>query len=78
MENAIKDNRIVNDYTFATRFKRFLKGIRVNDMGSEEELEYFKTVAKKLLGYQVVTVEIDSDEFYYLARTKKSHKKTPH
>ena len=36
--NIIKDNRIVSDKTFATRFVRFLKDIQVNDPMSEEEL----------------------------------------
>ena len=37
--NIIKDNRIVSDKTFATRFVNFLKDIEVNDEMSDEEIE---------------------------------------
>ncbi|MBX7050150.1 MAG: hypothetical protein K1X40_13325 [Chitinophagales bacterium] len=53
--NIIKDNRIVSDKTFATRFVRFLKDIQVNDPMSEEELEYMRMVAKSLLLHQANT-----------------------
>lgn len=58
--------RIVNDITFALRFKHFLEGIQVCDACSDEELEYLKSVADQLLEYQRVTVEPNSDEERYL------------
>jgi len=61
MENPIKDNRIVSDKTFATRFVAFLKDIQVNDVMSEEELWYLRNVAEYLLSYQIDTVT-DKDE----------------
>lgn len=60
-----QDNRIVNDMTFALRFKSFLKGIQVCDAASEEELDYMNHVADKLLDYQVNTVDENSDEYRY-------------
>lgn len=65
-ENPIIDNRIINDDTFAVRLNSFLKNIKVNDMGSEEELEYFQRVVKKLLHYQILTAE--GNELIYLNR----------
>jgi hypothetical protein len=63
--NIIKDNRIVSDRTFATRFVNFLKEIQVNDPISEEELEYLRMVADKLLIHQVNTC-VEQDELKYL------------
>lgn len=66
LQNPIKDNRIINDYTFALRFLNFLNNIEVHDLASEEELEYLKTIARKLLVYQDLTVIEDSEEEAYL------------
>jgi hypothetical protein len=65
MENPIIDNRIVNDKTFAVRFKSFLNGIQANDMVGEEELDYLKYVADKLVTYQLATVETDEEKAYF-------------
>lgn len=51
----IKDNRIVSDTTFATRFVSFLKDITVNDPMSEEEIDYMRNVANSLLVHQANT-----------------------
>ena len=67
MENPIKDNRIVNDKTFAIRFKRFIEEVTVCDMASEEEKEYLLMVANRLLRYQVETAESET-EVNYLKR----------
>lgn len=64
--NPIKDNRVVSDSTFATRFHRFLNEIQPNDAASEEELKYLKGVSRDLLRYQNETVEPNSDEWRYL------------
>lgn len=63
--DLIIDNRLVSDYTFATRFKNFLKDINVNDSGSYEELEYMKDVASKLLKLQMDTAT-EQNEINYL------------
>lgn len=55
MENPIKDNRIVNDRTFATRFKSHLEGMRASCAAADEEIQYLKKVADKLLKYQLHT-----------------------
>lgn len=60
LKNPIKDNRIVSDFTFATRLKDFLKDIEVCDAMESEELEYFKHVADLLLEWQLKTC---SDQF---------------
>ena len=44
--SIIKDNRMVSDETFATRFVFFLKDIQVNDQMGQEELEYMRAVAR--------------------------------
>lgn len=69
MENPIKDNRIVNDKTFALRLKNFIKNVNVCDMASEEEKDYLLMVAYKLLTYQVETA-VDSNELAYLIMNK--------
>lgn len=66
LQNPIKDNRIVNDHTFALRLLNFLNNIEVYDLASEEELEYLKIIARKLLVYQDSTVIEDSEEEAYL------------
>lgn len=73
MNNPIKDNRIVSDYTFATRFLQFLADF-YPDAGSwhpilEEEYEYMCLVAKELLDYQKSTCE-DKYEKQYFENTK--------
>jgi hypothetical protein len=67
MENPIKNNRIISDDTFATRFTLFLKNIQVSDPMSYEELEYMRYVAEHLLSYQLYTVT-DKAEKDYLER----------
>lgn len=67
MENPIKDNRLVNDQTFAIRLKRFIDKVDVCDLPGEEEKEYLLQVADKLINYQCVTVS-DECEKEYLKR----------
>ena len=64
MENPIKDNRIVNDKTFAIRFKSFIEEVKVCDMPSEEEKEYLLMVADKLLKYQFETATEENEKKY--------------
>jgi len=66
--NPIKENRIVSDITFATRFLNFLESFYY-DSGSwhpilEEEYEYLCIIAKQLLDYQKSTMN-NSDEYEY-------------
>lgn len=63
--NPILDNRIVSDITFATRFSSFLDDIQVNDQAGEEELEYLKSVAGKLLTYQMATLKDNNEKDYF-------------
>lgn len=63
--NPILDNRVVSDITFATRFAEFLKGCRPLNQIDEEELEYLKSVAGKLLTYQVATLEDNNEKDYF-------------
>jgi len=65
--NPIKDNRLVNDKTFAIRFKNFIEDIQVNDPCSEDEKEYLLTIADRLLSYQIQTAT-DENEINYLKR----------
>lgn len=67
MENPIKDNRIVNDKTFALRFKNFIQNVNVCDQPSEEEKDYLLMVAKRLLKYQTETATYE-EEVNYLKR----------
>lgn len=69
MENPIKDNRIVDDKTFALRLKNFIQSVNVCDQPGEEEKEYLLMVARQLLKYQVETA-IDSKELAYLVMNK--------
>lgn len=64
MENPIKENRLVNDQTFAIRFKRFIQQTDVCDLPGEEEKEYLLQIADKLINYQCVTVSNDSEKEY--------------
>ena len=47
MNNPIKNNRIVNDTTFAVRLKSFIDRVDVCDCMGEEEKEYIQMVATK-------------------------------
>lgn len=64
MDNPIKDNRIVNDITFATRLRSFLDGVEVCDAMGDEELEYLKEVADKLVAYQCATCP-EEEKWYF-------------
>ena len=72
-ENPIKDNRLVSGYTFAVRFKQFLKWIPKDWWMSQphyfEEFEYMMHVANALLKYQIQTAT-DKNEIAYLKRLK--------
>ena len=69
--NPVKDNRIVDSFTFAVRFKQFLDWIPENFYMSGphilEEYEYMKYVADSLLKYQIQTAT-DEEEINYLKR----------
>lgn len=65
--NPIREGRIVDNYTFAVRFKSFLEGIEVCDACSEDELEMLRNVAEDLLEWQIETVT-DQEEKNYLQR----------
>lgn len=67
MQNPIKDNRIVNDITFAIRLKQFMDGVDCCDCAGEEEKEYFQMVAERLVKYQTETAT-DEEEVNYLKR----------
>lgn len=67
MKNPIIDNRVVNDTTFAVRFKNFIERVNVCDQPSEEEKDYLLMVAKRLLKYQTETAT-DEEEVNYLKR----------
>ena len=67
MENPIKDNRIVNDTTFAIRLKMFVEDVQVCDCAGEEEKDYILMVANNLIKYQVKTAT-DEEEVNYLKR----------
>lgn len=69
--NPIVDNRIVDSYTFAVRFKQFLdwipKEFYMSGPHILEEYEYMQMIADQLLKYQIQTVTKDS-EINYLKR----------
>ena len=65
MENPIKENRIVNDKTFARRLKSHLEGMKCSCAMGEEEVEYLQKVADKLLQYQIDTCPKD-EQWYHL------------
>ena len=69
MKNPIKDNRIVNDTTFALRFKNFIQNVNVCDQPSEEEKDYLLMVADRLLRFQIETAT-DSKELAYLVMNR--------
>ena len=67
--NPIIDNRIVDSYTFAVRFKQFLdwipKEFYMSGPHILEEYEYMQIVADQLLKYQIQTVTKDSEINYF-------------
>ena len=69
--NPIKDNRIVDSYTFAIRFKQFLdwipKEFYMSGPHILEEYEYMQAVSDDLLKYQIQTAS-DEEEINYLKR----------
>ena len=69
--NPIKDNRIVDSYTFAVRFKQFLdwipKEFYMSGPHILEEYEYMQAIANGLLKYQIQTAT-DENEINYLKR----------
>ena len=69
MNNPIKNNRIVNDVTFAIRFRNFIRDTNVNDAISDEEKEYLLMIAENLLHYQIETAT-DESELKYLENIK--------
>ncbi len=69
MNNPIKNNRIVNDKTFAIRLREFIKSTQVNDAASDEEKHYLVTVAQALIDYQIETAT-DEYELKYLKNIK--------
>ena len=67
MENPIKENRIVCDYTFATRLLSFASDVTCSDACSEDEKDAFISYANELLKYQCLTAKEDF-EIQYLRR----------
>ncbi len=65
--NPIRDGRIVGDRTFAMRLYKFLEGVEVQDLPSEEERDYLLGVAKRLLNHQMATAQT-AEETEYLKR----------
>lgn len=74
--NPIKDNRIINDQTFATRLLSFLDRTDVVYQSSHEEKEYLMQVAKNLLEYQKRTANTKEEKDYLLRTcTKQNYQK---
>lgn len=69
MNNPIKNNRIVNDKTFAIRLREFIKNTQINDAASDEEKRYLLDIAQSLLDYQIETAT-DKYELKYLKNIK--------
>ena len=69
MNNPIKNNRIVNDKTFAIRLRDFIKRTNVCDQMSGEEKKYLLRVSEDLLHYQIETAT-DESELKYLENIK--------
>lgn len=65
IDNPIIDGRIVSDKTFATRFKHFLRWFEPKSAIEEEELEYMKYVADRLLKYQKATIATFEEQKYF-------------
>ena len=66
-ENPIKNNRIIEDSTFALRLLNFALYVRISDAYSEDEKKSMIHYATKLLNYQIKTVT-DKIEKGYLDR----------
>ena len=73
MENPIKENRYVNDITFATRLKSFIehtgKTHGSGDFLIDEEWEYLLNVANKLVNWQKENVT--EEDFNYFKNLNK-------
>lgn len=73
MENPIKENRYVNDITFATRLKNFIehagKTYGAGDFLIDEEWEYLLNVADKLVNWQKENVT--EEDFNYFKNLNK-------
>ena len=69
MNNPIKNNRIVNDKTFAIRLREFIKNTQINDAASDEEKRYLLDIAQSLLDYQIETAT-DEYDLKYLKNIK--------
>lgn len=73
MENPIKENRYVNDMTFATRLKNFIehtgKTYGAGDFLIDEEWEYLLNVADKLVNWQKENVT--EEDFNYFKNLNK-------
>ena len=73
MENPIKENRYVNDITFATRLKSFIehtgKTYGAGDFLIDEEWEYLLNVANKLVSWQ--KENITEEDFNYFKNLNK-------
>lgn len=67
MDNPIKDNRIVNDKTFALRLVNFALHTQCSDACSEDEKESMISYGTSLLKYQIDTAT-EIDEITYLER----------
>jgi hypothetical protein len=67
MENPIKENRLVCDYTFAKRLLALASSLTCNDPSSEDEKESFISYANTLLKHQCLTAT-DGFEIEYLKR----------
>lgn len=67
MTNIIKDNRLVSNHTFATRFLSFVESITVADACASDEKDAMVNTAKELLKYQCKTAT-DANEIAYLKR----------
>jgi hypothetical protein len=67
MENPIKDNRLVCDYTFAKRLLALASSLTCNEPSSQDEKDSFISYANKLLKHQCLTAT-DSFEIEYLRR----------
>ena len=73
MENPIKENRYINDITFATRLKHFIehtgKTYGAGDFLIDEEWEYLLNVANKLVSWQKENVT--EEDFNYFKNLNK-------
>jgi hypothetical protein len=67
MINPIKQNRIVQDHTFALRLLNFALDTQCNDACSEDEKESMISYSIELLRYQIQTAS-NKNEIDYLDR----------